>query len=192
MKKRLITILLMLVGVFLWSGLSEVRALSIYFDQATVSVIEGNTFDLNLLADTEGTEALLGWDVDLSYDSSQVEWMGTTVNTSLWEPVSLDSDGLGGLRNFLATPPQMPISGDGILLATLHLRCLAVGTSILDISTNHPFEGFAGPDPGQLLKWTSTPTTVNQNPIPEPGTLFLMASGLVGLVGWSRRQGKRS
>ncbi len=75
---------------------------------------------------------------------------------------------------------------DPLILATLHFQMLASGTADILISSNlaNPFQGlqylnspFQEPISGKL-----TVTAV-----PEPGTLLLLASGLIALALWRRR-----
>ena len=184
-----------LVGVFCWFGIGPAQALTMYLDPSSITVKVGKSFSLNLYANAGPTEAILGWDVDLLYDPSQVVWTGTTVNDLLWQAVpSVDGiEGLAGLANF----PPTSASGNNILLATLMFECLQFGISDINVGLK------AGSDPNQgimtvdttspifppptnlVTSWTALVSTVAQ--VPEPGTIFLISFGLLG-IGLSARR----
>jgi hypothetical protein len=189
MSKKSI-IVSIIVGVLLCMGPIRANALSIYFDQSSVNVIEGDSFTLDLLADIGQLEQILGWDIDLLYDNTQVGFTGYTVGSS-WNavtPIADDDESLASLAGFGLTPGT-GIWGNSVQLATLSFNCLAIGTSSLNIGTDDALEGFQlAAVPGGFATWTSEPTTVNQAPVPEPSTILLMGAGILGLVGYNRKR----
>ncbi len=135
-------------------------------------------------------EAIIGWELDLNYDPTQVSWDSVNVGP-IWTPISGDGDGLGGTYMSPMQPPT-GIWGQNILLATLGFTCLEVGISSLGLSAD-ALEGFLlDPNLGQgmFANWCYTPAQVTQTP--EPGTVLLLGSGLIGLAGIGRRKLKKN
>jgi hypothetical protein len=201
--RKISIILLASIGYLLMTCPTGANAFYLEFDPYTLHVVEGTSFTVDLFADIPEEEAILGWDIDLLYDDTQLDWTGTTVG-SKWNQVSIDSDGLGGLMVIpppsivpppIGPPPMVPppivpppISGNDILLATLSFECLAIGTSTLDIFADPlDLEGFLLASGDFLASWTSRAATVNQVPVPEPATVLLVGSGIIALVGLRRK-----
>lgn len=100
-----------------------------------------------------------------------------------------DGDGLAGL----AFP--LPISGNGVLLATLSFKALSGGAAVFtpsytptDLTEGFPLasSGFAD------IVFNYATVTVNgaagANSVPEPPTVFLLVAGLFALVGVNLRK----
>lgn len=105
------------------------------------------------------------------------------------------SDGVGILSIGLPFGGGVPIPvGDTIDLFSLTFDALMAGTSTVLPSDGGGFGGLAlDPDfvPFTLASGTVTVARGNDPVVPEPGTMLLMGSGIVGLIGWRWRQGKQ-
>lgn len=93
-----------------------------------------------------------------------------------------------------------PVTGTGVL-ATLHFTALAPGASAIAVASMmlSIFDELGAPFPDQdgdgypdLLPVSVDAVTVNvgagTTPVPEPGTLLLLATGLIGVRRFSRRR----
>ena len=176
---------LFFVLILILMPITPVWGASVFFQPSGQSVVNGNPVSVDLLADLPNPA--LGWGLDVSFDSSILSLTNVAIGSS-WAPsFAPDGDGLVGL----AFP--FPISGNNITLATLTFDTLGSGTSSLDASiTPLDFtEGIplltGGFDTviftsGSVEVTSSDPTS--PNPIPEPSTIVLFASGLAGLAAW--------
>ena len=184
--KKLFLICAMVTALACINVMPAQATIVLEFNQSDIEVPVCTTFYVDLLADIPQADAILGWELDLGYDNTQMSWDSLTIG-SAWNQSSSDGDGFGGLAVFPPFPnPLLPIWGDDILLATLDFHCLDVGFSTLDLSADLG-EGFQTPLLG-FADWTYTPANITQTP--EPATLFLVGTGLAGLVAARRRKKK--
>ena len=151
------------------------------FNPSDIEVEVCDTFWVDLWADIPETDATLAWGLDLVYDNTQMSWDSLTIGPDWTLPLpSTTDDGFGGFR-------LGPIWGN-VFLATLDFHCLDMGFSTLDLAVSDTTEGFILPG-GSFAAWEYTPANITQTP--EPATLFLMGTGLAGLVAARRRKKTR-
>ncbi len=145
----------------------------------------GGTVDIDIVMDTLGTPpaepvSILGWGIDLLYDNTKLVVTNVQIGP-LWDPAyAPDGDELAGL----AFPDG--ISGQDVLLATVTVQGLAVGTWTMETGNSYPddlTEGFAlDPDGFEAVVVDGLATITV---LPEPTALALLALG--GLAVLRRR-----
>lgn len=186
MKKTIwLLFLLCFIPVSSWA-IPVTVPVTVSFDPQDSIVFVGDFFTVDLVADIP--DPVLGWGLDVTFDTSVLDLSGVTVG-SAWFPTSgFDGDALAAI----AFPT--PVSGDDILLATLTFDAIALGTSDLtaSITLGDLTEGFplAPPaPPGSFADVVFEPASVNV--VPEPATVLLFSTGLIGLAGLRRKSRKR-
>lgn len=151
----------------------------------TSNIFVGDTFDVDVFANDVGDEdKLLAFGFDLDYGSTAFAFNGATMGSLLFFDDSLlfsDTDVAGS--NFPG------LSGDDILLASLSFTSLTAGTFSLGITSssldlNEGLTTLLGP---KIDMTQSLFIEASDAPIPEPSTILLLGSGLVGLAFYRRR-----
>ena len=137
-------------------------------------------------------EGTVGMGFDLTFDASNLEAAGLVfpsyfMNTGLSEIIP------GHVRaEAWAVPPGSDVGGDNILLATFALHCTGIS---LDELWLNDFDGRAQwvLKDGSVLDGELFPTHIaTVDNVPIPGAVWLLGSGLLGLVGTGLRRKKRS
>lgn len=168
------------VALALLCSVGSARAdLIVRIDPPAQAVGLGSTFSVDIVADI--VDPIVGWGLDLTFDSSLVSLVGTpTIGPDWFGAFAPDGDGLAAM----AFPNS--ISGMNVLLATVTFSADAIGSTdlILGITQGDLTEGFAL-DPNGFAPVTFQPATVEI--IPAPAAFLLGAVGL-GLVGGLRRR----
>jgi len=188
--------LLIVAGILIFAcGTALADDLNLYFSPANSNQAVGSSFTINILADIQQTPGLVDYGFDLVWDDSLMQLTNVGGTGS---PFDVFWDSVTEITGLLSPTPTSPPSeyGTGILLATLDFKCLQLGTSPLNISVDDPtllVQGFYGPStdptagPGPLLSFTVTPGSVTQG-VPEPNSILLLSSGLIGLAIWTKRK----
>lgn len=183
-------LILFLVLIAFLPATAMALPVSVYFEPISSDVILNDTFSVAIKADIP--DPILGWGLDLSYDTSVLTLNSLTIGPGWGASPGGDGDFLAALAFPLTTP------GTGITLATLDFSADAIGSANLSLSTTPGdlTEGFALLIPGQFAEINFSTGSVSVSdpgataPVPEPGTMILFGTGLIGLAGFSRRKKK--
>ena len=137
-----------------------------------------------------------GFELTISFDKNILSLNSVMFGTFLGGPavsVSGSDDTISGqvtifdLSKLSATnlDAQQPDSG---VLATLWFNSIGTGTTALTLTETQPGVSVVDSTGNAITNLTlnSGSATVEQNPIPEPSTLLLMATGSMGLLAWRR------
>lgn len=201
MKKTFIISLCLLFASFGIAG-----AVSLSFNTSAINVPVSSNFSVDLMVSGLGNSSapsLGAFDVDILYNPLQMTFLSYTLGTSLGDISLLEADdwsqgALGGGRIDLAEVSYLTVAeldalqADSFILANLTFRCLAPGTSLIQIDASDSFLTL-GDANGDGLNFTlGQAVAVTQEgggppPIPEPSTFLLLGSGLAGLA-WFRRR----
>jgi len=141
--------------------------------------ITGSDFDVNVD----------GGGVNLSYDPNIVNVLSVSIDESVWD---FGSEGVdtGSINNTVGTVNGITVNAwsevtDDFVVASVDF--IAVGSGVTDLTLN---EFYFNP-------WASTGNSINPlfqagevtvSSVPIPGAVWLFASGMMGLIGLSKRK----
>ena len=143
---------------------------------------------------------LFGHQTSIYFDPGQLEFTpGTTVDTSVWDFIPWTrlpgDDGVapnGGQVAMGGGDNSMDMEAGTIHLGTLELHCISPGVSTLRADVYDPtMENWVLSTGAVLDEFIVWPTAEITN-VPIPGTVLLLGSGLLGLMGIGRRRMKKS
>ena len=152
-------------------------------------IYPGDTFQLEVRIDgVEISDEVESFGFDVNYDPLYFDYIGATVNTiDFYDNSDLfdETDVAGSIYTefpFLFPGPN----GDNILLASLSFTSLLPGNSILGI-TSDLSDGNEGLITF-LIPQTDITKSIPVNPVPEPATILLLASGIFGMGVFGRKK----
>jgi len=183
-----------------WLGVATSHAISLNFVPSNQAVSPSTpvTVDVEISGLSAAGEIVSAFDLDVLYDPTILTATNVTFGLLLGDPSFFEA-----LTDFLFPSPGvvdfaelsllsvadlMALQGDTVFLATLSFDTVGIGTSGLAfiLDTVNDIKGI---DPGIPLVVEAGTGSVTVTP--EPGSLVLMGTGLIGLVGWRLRKPER-
>lgn len=188
------TTMVLVIGLFFIS--TFVQAIPVVsLELSTTDVIVGNDFDINVIADgvffdqVFGDGDLLAFGFDIGFDDSEFDFNGATVAPPFMDDSAFfpDTDVAG------STFPG--IGGDDILLSTLSFTPLLAGnfsigiiSDLLDRNEGLILAGLLGPPFSVDITQS---IDVKVSPVPEPATIVLLTTGVLGMGVFGRKKFKK-
>lgn len=181
------------LGLFLCGSVSAVT-LSIEPASQFVTASDPVSVDI-VFSDLSGGLDLSAFNFNVHYDASILSFDSYVLGSELTDLFMGQDDYSGGnvgsgivnlselswLMDFTAQP-------DSFVLATITFDTIATGTSALTFSNVLLGDVSASPISGITFEEGSI--EVASAPVPEPATMFLLGSGLLGLVGCRKKRNK--
>lgn len=190
LKKQFFVCLITVLG-FLQLGTASAALLS--FSPSSQSVSLGDNVSVDLRISELGDEILTGFDLNISFDDSILGFQSFTFGSGL-DLFGLGSiqdvdDSLPGLVNvfeisFESDDDLKDFQPNDFILGTFNFSALSIGTSALSITA--PLFGVALV--GELASELDMQVQDGSvSVVPIPAAIWLFGTGLIGLVGFSKR-----
>lgn len=212
MKKMWIGVVLILAGIMILSGGAQAATITLFDGGSNfISIADGSALDMN---SNTGVVTFVGsigsWIVNVSTGGSKPIF--GSAGSPFMDLSSIDA-GIGtltitfsdlGFENTTSLPNNFLMTMGGTSAGTVDYSASANSSLIGNISSaNTPFAGstsgivdLVNPSLYSLTQtvvihhdnFGSTSFDATLAPVPEPGTMMLLGTGLIGLAGWGRKK----
>ncbi|RJQ80848.1 MAG: hypothetical protein C4519_09450 [Desulfobacteraceae bacterium] len=183
MKKMLFLVSIALFSVIMVNGVQAAITLSLVPVQGS-SVLVGNQFDLDLILNTD-TAGLFGGTLSFTFNPALVTFQGLTpgadIDTAAAYPDSTIDFSTPDFTNGFAINQDLDIG-------TLSFLAQDIGTADFALSAISPWFDINFDEVFASLSFNEVGTSVSVNAVPIPGSLLLLGSGLISLVGLGRKK----
>lgn len=181
-------IVLMGVALIALAGSAKASIVQVSFQSPATTVVLGDLFTVDIVADT--TAPIVGWGLDLNLSTPGILSLAAApaIPSPPWRTTTgADGDGLVGLADPLA-PVNGSVTGTGILLATLTFSADVIGQTdlVLSVTPGDLTEGFPLTTPGDFATVSFALGSVTV--VPEPIPLFSLTFGALAVLSRRRRR----